>query len=145
MIQLVGFYAELGPENVIYVGSILDAVRSDPADDEARIVTYLEGGLPLLDIMEKGRDVISGDRYIDGCSSILTDGTWIWRLDLPYYAKRYHLELDAAFLEHVRAADYTIPEIPPARAREISSFTTAEVLHMSPMKPPPMPEWPPKR
>ena len=109
MTKMVGFYTELDPHDALYTGSILDAFRNVPADNEEQVVAYLEAGVALIDIMEACHDVITGDRYIVGCSSVFTDGLWIWRKDLPYYVRRYHLELDAEFLNQAAGNGYLVP------------------------------------
>lgn len=32
---------------------------------------------------------------------MISDGYWIWRLDLPYYVEKYQIQLDGDFLRHV--------------------------------------------
>ncbi|NEA39870.1 hypothetical protein G3I42_11405 [Streptomyces sp. SID11385] len=44
-------------------------------------------------------------------ASLLTDGTWVWRLDLAHYVAHAHVRLPADFLSAVRARAYVPPEV----------------------------------
>ncbi|MFI6699367.1 hypothetical protein ACIBJC_10420 [Streptomyces sp. NPDC050509] len=115
MLGLLGFYDELdaGPGAGQPNGSLPEAVRPTGEPDEASLVAYLDAGHYLIDVMEFGRDVITGDphRHSPGCSSLLTDGTWLWRQDLPHYVETHHVALPEAFTEHVRGKDYRMPPL----------------------------------
>ncbi|WP_406840420.1 hypothetical protein ACICHK_37395 [Streptomyces sp. AHU1] len=50
-----------------------------------------------------------------GCSSLLTDGTWLWRQDFPHYLETHHVSLPDAFLEHVRGLNHRVPTIAVAQ------------------------------
>ncbi|MER5642414.1 hypothetical protein ABT095_36435 [Kitasatospora sp. NPDC002227] len=130
-VSRVGFYAELEPDRPgLYSGSIHDAISDEPYPDEADLVGYLGRGISLVDIMESGPDVISNDEYIAGCSSVMSDGSWIWRLDLPYYLSRYHLRLDPEFVAHVRASKYEIPVLSQEEVIPLAREVVFNVLGM---------------
>ncbi|WP_051722529.1 hypothetical protein [Streptomyces albus] len=63
--------------------------------------------------MEAGCDVLTGraHRHSLGCSSPVTDGTWLWRLDLPHYVETHHGLLPEAFIEHARGLSYRMPAL----------------------------------
>jgi hypothetical protein len=106
-VRLIGFFAELNPNRSdLSCGSIFEAIQDSKQDDERELIDYLRDGAPLIDIMESVLDAISGDGYVTGGSSILTDGVWIWREDLPYYVEHYHIRLTEEFVRHVRALAY---------------------------------------
>lgn len=65
------------------------------------------------------RDAISRDEWIGGAGSLMTDGEWVWSVDLVYYLSRYHIALPADFLDHVRKSGYQAPRVPDDRSREI--------------------------
>jgi hypothetical protein len=131
VVSRVGFYAELEPSKPgLYHGSICDAIADEPYPDESELISYLERGIPLIDIMEAGQDVISRDGYIAGCSSVLSDGAWIWRLDLPYYLRRYHLRLDPEFVEHVQGAQYEVPVLSQGEVISLAREVVFNVLGM---------------
>jgi hypothetical protein len=106
----VGFYAELDPNSSFAQGRIRDAISTDPQPDEAGLIAYLDQGHPLVDFTETTRDVVTGNEAIVGGSSLKSDNTWVWRNDLSFYVRKYHLKLPEAFLDHVRALDFTMPE-----------------------------------
>ncbi|WP_063057418.1 hypothetical protein [Nocardia sienata] len=116
MLGLLGFYVELDDHSG-QSGSIHDAVRPVGEPDEADLVAYLEAGHVLIDVMESGRDVITGSSHphAPGCSSLVTDGTWLWRHDFPYYLETHHVSLPETFLDHVRSLNYQMPTIAVAQ------------------------------
>ncbi|MFJ9250907.1 hypothetical protein [Streptomyces sp. NPDC101776] len=117
MLGLLGFYDELDDHPGQSSGSIRDAVRPVGEPDEADLVAYLDAGHVLIDVMEAGHDVITGSihRHSPGCSSLVTDGTWLWRLDFPHYLETHHVSLPETFLEHVRSLRYRMPAIAVAQ------------------------------
>lgn len=130
--RTLGLFRELEPKRPgIFRNSIVDAIREFPGRHDGEIASYLESGIPLIDIMESTTDVIGGDARISGGSSILTDGTWIWRQDLPFYVKNYHLELDRDFVEHAMKMDFAIPEPDRASLLALADRVLREVLDMS--------------
>ncbi|MFG2757135.1 hypothetical protein [Streptomyces wuyuanensis] len=117
MLGLLGFYDELDARPGQPNGAIRDAVQPVGEPDEVDLVTYLDAGHVLMDVMEGGHDVItgSGHRHSSGCSSLLTDGSWLWRLDFPHYLETHHVSLPQTFLEHVRSLNYQMPAIAVAQ------------------------------
>ncbi|MCH0561415.1 hypothetical protein [Streptomyces sp. MUM 16J] len=121
MIKRAGFYREIsGPDAAEGDASSLhDAVRSTGPEDEDRILTYLESALEIYSTMGARRDALTDDEWIAGSESLLTDGTWLWPIDLVHYVRRHHAALPQEFIDHIRANDYTPPAVPGERAREI--------------------------
>ncbi|MDV9174498.1 hypothetical protein R6V09_30870 [Streptomyces sp. W16] len=117
MLGLLGFYDELDNRSGQPNGSIRDAVRPVGEPDEAKLVAYLDGGHVLIDVMESGPDVITGNphRHSPGCSSLLTDGSWLWRRDFPHYVETHHVSLPHAFTAHVRDLRHRMPTIAVAQ------------------------------
>ncbi|MGW3652246.1 hypothetical protein [Streptomyces sp. NPDC000878] len=113
LLGLLGFYDELDNSPGRPNGSIHDAVRPVGEPDEADLVAYLDAGHVLIDVMEAGHDVVTGSahRHSLGCSSLVTDGTWLWRLDLPHYVETHHVLLPEAFIEHVRGLNHRMPAL----------------------------------
>ncbi|MEU8927299.1 hypothetical protein AB0D10_41345 [Kitasatospora sp. NPDC048545] len=117
VLGLLGFYDELDNRSGQPNGSIRDAVRPVGEPDEMDLVAYLDAGHVLIDVMEAGHDVITGSthRHSPGCSSLVTDGEWLWRQDFPHYVETHHVSLPDAFLEHVRGLNYRIPAVTVAQ------------------------------
>lgn len=114
---MLGFYDELDSRPGQPNGSIRYAVRPAGEPDEAGLVAYLDAGHVLIDVTEAGRDVITGavHRNSPGCSSLVTDGAWLWRQDFPHYLETHHVSLPEAFTAHVRSLDYRMPTITVAQ------------------------------
>jgi hypothetical protein len=120
MVRPVGFFAELDPSRPdLFRESIYEARGDGVGESETEIVQYLKDGVPILDIMEGTRDVIADDTVISGGSSILGDGTWVWREDLAHYVGRYHIKLDEDFVRHVKTVDFRVPPLQNDRAIEL--------------------------
>jgi hypothetical protein len=117
VLGLLGFYDELDNRPGQPNGSIRDAVRPVGEPDEADLVAYLDAGHVLIDVMEAGRDAITGNahRHSPGCSSLMTDGGWLWRQDFPHYVETHHVSLPDAFINHVRGLNYQTPIITVAQ------------------------------
>ncbi|WP_218000731.1 hypothetical protein [Nocardia testacea] len=117
MLGLLGFYDELDSQCSRTNGSIRDAVLPVGEPDEAELVAYLDAGYVVLDVMESGRDVITGSyhRNSPGCSSLVTDGTWLWRLDFSHYLETHHVSLPETFLDHVRGLNHQMPTVDVAQ------------------------------
>jgi hypothetical protein len=88
-------------------------------------VAYLDGGHVLIDVMEAGPDVLTErpHRHSWGCSSLLTDGTWLWRQDFPHYVETHHVQLPEAFIAHVRGLNYRMPALVTARFAPLCNET----------------------
>ncbi len=105
----VGFFAELG-EGSKPGPSLRESVRDRREKDERKLIAYLKKGVFLFACPELGRDVLDESARLTLIPHILTDGVWVWRGDLRYYVKKYHVELPEDFLFHVRSRLYTPPK-----------------------------------
>ncbi|WP_142212975.1 hypothetical protein [Streptomyces sp. SLBN-118] len=88
-------------------------------DDESGILAYLSSGTEIFSAMGAERDVVTGDEWIPGAGSLVTDGTWMWPIELHHYVKRYHAELPEDFLATMRSTRYTAPAVSRDRVEEI--------------------------
>ncbi|MGW3320926.1 hypothetical protein [Streptomyces virginiae] len=117
--ELIGFYREMGPENdAVFREPIGDKVRDQVPYPKAEMKRYLDSGHPIFDIMELTIDVIEGAFRVPGGSSLLSDGRFVWRVDLAAHVERYNLELPAEFVEHARSHGFSMPleDLPTLRA-----------------------------
>lgn len=78
---------------------------------DARVIAYLRKGAPLAASPGPVRDVLNPSRGFAGTASVLTDGTWVWRDDLPYYVEHYAIALRDEFLRHVEQLGYVVPSL----------------------------------
>ncbi|MFF8593726.1 hypothetical protein ACF061_20215 [Streptomyces sp. NPDC015220] len=121
MIKRAGFYREIGGRATTAddAPSLRDAVQDSGPWDEDRVLAYLESGLEIYSTMGAERDVLTGEEWIAGSGSLMTDGTWLWPVDLTHYVRRHHAALPQEFLDHIRANDYTVPAVPDEQARRV--------------------------
>jgi hypothetical protein len=80
------------------------------------LLAYLRAGLLLHTERAALPDVLAPHAPpLTRAASLLTDGTWVWRRDLPHYVAQAHVRLPADFLSAVRARAYVPPEVDAAR------------------------------
>lgn len=120
MTKRAGFYRETYSSGApADAPSVHDAVRDAGPRDEDSVVAYLESAEEIWTTMGAGRDAVTDDEWIAGAGSLLTDGTWLWPVDLVHYVRRHHAALPAEFLDHIRAGGYTVPVVSRERGLEI--------------------------
>jgi hypothetical protein len=90
---------------------IVDSVGDGPLEDVASVLSYLQAGLPLIDMMDIENDVFDPERQIMNGATILTDGEWLWRQDLAYYVRYHDVLLPPDFLALIRSRDYLVPVV----------------------------------
>lgn len=121
--EMIGFYREMEPENQdIFHESIRDKVRNQASYPKPEIKKYLESGYPILDVTEMTLDVIEGSFRVPGGSSLLSDGRFVWRVDLPVYVGRYNIELPREFISFVIENKFSVP---PASRQTLLTVSTA--------------------
>ncbi|WP_437017382.1 hypothetical protein [Streptomyces sp. enrichment culture] len=118
----MGLFSELSPGwGLTQSGSIKDAVRPSGEPDESSILAYLRGGTGIWSEMSAGPDVLDPNApEMTGIGSLYTDGTWLWREDLPHYLTRYHIALPGEFVKHIRALGHKAPAVPESRLIDIA-------------------------
>lgn len=118
MLMRIGFFKEffLRPSDYPWLPSIKDAITCNPPSDENRLVEYLSAGNYVASVMEALEDVLTGELFKEsgGCSSLLTDGLWLWRQDLSHYVRRHHVRLPDEFILHIRSNLYLPPVLSEA-------------------------------
>ena len=121
MIKRAGFYREIGGQATTADDSpsLREAVQDSGPWDEDRILAYLESALEIYTTMGAERDALTGEEWITGSGSLMTDGAWLWPVDLVHYVRRHHAALPQEFLDHIRANNYTAPAVPDEQARHI--------------------------
>lgn len=98
--QLDGDALELRPE----------LRRSDDSALKARVLDFLQGGGVVLrspGLREDRLDPTQPPRVPLG---YLSDGEWIWPLEMAYYLERHGVLPEDEFLEHMRARGFEAPE-----------------------------------
>jgi len=105
----VGFFRELDHGDI--AGPSLSESRSDtPAPEEGRVATYLDAGHLYIESSGTANDWFADDPdVIIGPPHILTDSTYAWPADLPYYVRNYHVRLPKHFVLHAQRNNFQIP------------------------------------
>lgn len=83
---------------------------------KGRTITFLRAGEIIMIALEMGEDEC--DPTV-GCVvpvGFRTDGSWIWSMELEYYADKYSMPIDQDLLCHVLSLDFTMPVVSPESA-----------------------------
>lgn len=81
-------------------GSIKQFIVSKVNYDKKKILDYLQNGKKEANCPKPTYDIISG-KMISTSFTVLTDGEYIWKNDLPYYVDKYNIKLPQSFIEKV--------------------------------------------
>jgi hypothetical protein len=112
MIKLckAGFFKELshGDENGL---SIYEMIRQTANANESRITHYLRSGAELVICFGVVSDVLNPSSEVMISPHIMTDGFWVWPLDLAYYVENYHVDLPSEFVTHMEKTKWQMPDI----------------------------------
>jgi hypothetical protein len=100
----LGFVREMMAYDAVEYPQASSTAGSLPQELVPLVVSYLERGTGVIDVMEATRDPAAPGKYISGGSSLYTDGEWVWRMDLPNYVRAYRMALPAEFVERAFAA-----------------------------------------
>ncbi|MFY4717717.1 hypothetical protein [Streptomyces sp. LaBMicrA B280] len=121
MIKRVGFFTELGGHSDASgpAPSLRDSTRVAGQWDEDQVVAYLESSTEIYSTMGAERDIITGDVWIPGAGSLVTDGAWLWPVELAHYVRHHHVALPADFVDHIRANGYASPALSREQALEV--------------------------
>lgn len=111
--KLVGFYREL-PNGLPNGPSIHAVIGTAPHTDEEKIVAYLRGGTIVVVTMGPGRDFLSPTLKRIDPPHLVTDGLWLWHLDLAYYVEAYHAMLPEEFVARMRSFNWVPPSVDAA-------------------------------
>ncbi|MER5737244.1 MULTISPECIES: hypothetical protein [unclassified Streptomyces] len=108
--KLIGFYREMDAHYDTAWGGPVPAPGSGEGKyPVAEVVGYLSAGHPLFDVTELTTDVIGGAFRVPGGSSLLSDGTFVWRADLAKYVEHYRIDLPGDFLRAARENGFRVP------------------------------------
>ena len=118
MFKWVGFFRELY-DYERDAPSLRDAVRASAHPDEPRIVGYLKAGVGLAGVGKYVGDALDPNSRFSVSPSLLTDGAWLWRADLPYYVATYHVELPDEFVAHMRGNGWAVPSLTEAEVSRL--------------------------
>lgn len=117
----VGIYREMYKRGHDDLPSIHDASTDQQLADRDRILDYLRKAPEVFDVMEAVPNLVTGEGWIPGGSSLHSDGEWIWRTDSIEYLTVRPLAIPDEFVQYVRANDY----LPPNYDLRAESFRAA--------------------
>lgn len=105
----LGFFREL--DHGDSDGPSLAQSRAEKPDlDEDRVAAYLAAGHLYIESPGTANDWFADDPdVIIGPPHTLTDGTYAWPADLPYYIRNYHVRLPKPFIFHIRRNNFQVP------------------------------------
>lgn len=82
---------------------------TDPEEEEA-LLRFLRGGSVVIRSPGLREDRLDPSREPAVPYGYLTDGSWIWPMELAYYLEQHGVLPQDEFLEHIRASDFTAVE-----------------------------------
>lgn len=100
LMKAVGVFRELEPGHDESLPSIKAAAGFLTPNDANLIAAYLENGETVFDVMKANADPFDPSISLPGGPSLVTDGLWVWRLDLAYFVRKYRVELSRDFVSH---------------------------------------------
>ena len=112
--KALGLISELDGTRLANLPSLVQiSQKLDPAVKQA-VLEYLSRGTTFFDVMEATPDPLSVGKSISGGSSLVTDGFWVWRLDLINYVSAHNIELPDEFIQTARTTrkSQSLPTVP---------------------------------
>ena len=98
--NVIGIYREM-----VGISDKLKSIQEDSGLIDKNIAEkaarYLSSGIPVIDFMEATYDPFDKNAVISGGSSLLSDGHWVWRVDLAYLVEKYCLWLPDELISEV--------------------------------------------
>jgi hypothetical protein len=131
--QFVGFFRELdprGPDDV-YVELLRAAVGDEPNYPTEDVAAYLDAGFPLFDVIEGTPDPLAPGQYVLGGPSLVSDGLWVWRLDLAHYVRRHGVRLPESLTSRMADAGYRVAPVPADELMKVSLEAAARLGNRS--------------
>ncbi|MCD9875061.1 hypothetical protein [Streptomyces guryensis] len=103
----VGFVREFFADPVDLPG-IHELTRSDSREWQetaAFAVAYLAASPVVAEFTETEQCLLGCGENLVGCSSLFTDGSWVWRGDLRHYVGRHGVTLPTEFVGRMGECD----------------------------------------
>jgi hypothetical protein len=82
-----------------------------PAEETARVLSYLEKAPIVLAARGYGTDEVDPSRGAQVPLTFHTDGQWIWPGAVAYYLRTHEIPPEPDFLTHIRARGFALPEV----------------------------------
>ncbi|MCR3736736.1 Protein of unknown function (DUF4237) [Prauserella salsuginis] len=105
-------------------GPVITRPELDP-DERDRVLAYLDGAPTVGPARGYDVDRLDPDQSAEVPIAFHSDGSWIWPAAVPYYLRTHGVAPEADLLQHIRAAGFTVPEVPD----ETRQAAAAHVAH----------------
>ncbi|MBF6144936.1 hypothetical protein [Nocardia nova] len=105
-LKSVGIFSEMYRSAGRDLPTLSDSYTTRIIGDREQIADYMAACAPIFDVLEDVVDLVEGREWIRSGPTLVSDGTWIWRLDSIHYLRHYSLDIPQEFLEHVRNREY---------------------------------------
>lgn len=102
-----------------FLMSLIELKSKEKNYSKEFVLSYLNSGELLTGVRGPGPDLLDNSKEIVGKGSCITDGYWIWTVDVPYYVENYDIGLPEEFVDHMAKNDYKIPKITEQEAYEM--------------------------
>ncbi|WP_248966332.1 hypothetical protein [Sphaerisporangium perillae] len=112
--------------------SLVDAVGQGRYLDRGQIADYLMTASVLAVTGSMVDDVINPEKKRVAPLEVATDGEWIWPRDLSYYVREYGVALPTEFVDHIRRARWTSPQLSHEQLAELTDRLWEEIHGESP-------------
>ncbi|WP_116202154.1 hypothetical protein [Amycolatopsis circi] len=94
-------------------------------EESERVLAYLDNAPVILASRSNDTDAFDPSRTDAVPLNFRTDGSWVWPGAVAYYLREHGVSPDPEFVEHIRAAGYTVPEVDEAtRDRMLAAMTS---------------------
>ncbi|WP_261565213.1 hypothetical protein [Frankia gtarii] len=81
-----------------------------PGEERSRFVEYLQRGVTILRVAGLVEDLLDPSRGRKVSLVYVTDGDWVWSLEIVYYLQEHDLPPEPEFIDYVRSRDFRYVE-----------------------------------
>jgi len=99
-----------------------DRPRIDDPEERERLGRFLAGGVLILRVNGRERDILDPAKEHAVGLSTHTDGTWIWSDGVRYYLVKHGIAPEPELVEHIRSCDYVAAKPDEPVWREALNF-----------------------
>ncbi|MFE3173724.1 hypothetical protein ACFXPA_23140 [Amycolatopsis sp. NPDC059090] len=105
-------------------------------EERERVLSYLDSAPVILASRSNDTDAFDPSRTDAVPLNFRTDGSWVWPGAVGYYLREHGISPDPELVEHIRAANYTVPEVDEAtQQRMLAAMTSPPAEESRPEQP----------
>ncbi|GAA1027429.1 hypothetical protein [Amycolatopsis albidoflavus] len=94
-------------------------------EERERVLSYLDSAPVILASRSNDTDAFDPSRTDAVPLNFRTDGSWVWPGAVGYYLREHGISPDPELVEHIRAANYTVPEVDEATQQRMLAAMTS--------------------